>query len=173
MNEKQDITPAPRSGACDTPPSTALERWKRLYEAPGGPLVGWLVEEADARGLDLSGLAQALGVTTGYICQLRNGMRDSATVSREFAASSALFLGVPAVVIMIIAGQLQLVDCVCASEFERWAQSLADVDNSDPVHLVGGARVCPEELRLMPTIVQALRGAAYVHAARARLVPAR
>lgn len=55
----------PKKGHC-----RQVSCWKRhaalgkLYQAPGGPLMGWLDEEAVKRGLDARSRA-GLGVTTG------------------------------------------------------------------------------------------------------------
>lgn len=148
------------------------ERWKRLYASPGGPLMGWLLEEAWHRGLDLPGLAHELSVTPGYLAQLRAGVRDCASISREFAAACAAFLQVPAVVVFVLAGQLQLVDFVCASAFDQWVQSVVCDANGEPVQLVCGARLGPEELHLIPAIVAALHTGASIHATRTYLTRA-
>lgn len=75
---------------------TTSQRWKRLYRQPGGPLMGWLQDEAVKQGMDFAGLARELKVSTGYLAQLRSGIREH--VSYEFAAAAAVFLGVPTVV---------------------------------------------------------------------------
>jgi transcriptional regulator with XRE-family HTH domain len=145
------------------------ERWKRLYAAPGGPLMGWLDEEAKARGLQNEDLAHELCVTTGYLAQLRNGVRDVSNVTHDFAAGAAMFLDVPTVVVLVVAGQLRLVDFVCASHFDRWVESTLDASGAEPVHLACGAVVGPEELRLLPMMVEALHRAAGIHERRMRV----
>ena len=52
---------------------TPQERVERLYAEDGGPLLGWLIDEAQLRGQLLSEMATDLHVTYGYINQLRNG----------------------------------------------------------------------------------------------------
>lgn len=147
----------------------ADDRWKRLYGAPGGPLMGWLLEEAEKNGRDLVGLATELRVTVGYLAQLRAGIRESASISHDFAAACAVFLQVPTVVVLILSGHLKLVDFVCATEFDRWVESTIGHDGGEPVHLACGAQVGLEELKLVPQMVRALHAAASVHATRARL----
>jgi transcriptional regulator with XRE-family HTH domain len=145
------------------------DRWRRLYRAPGGPLMGWLLDAAAERGMELPALAQELGVTVGYLAQLHCGMRETANISREFAAVCGVFLAVPAVVVLVVAGHLTLVDFVCATNFERWVHETVSEEGGTPVQLACGAQVGREELRLLPQMVEALYGAASIHAVRARL----
>lgn len=145
-------------------------RWKRLYAAEGGPLVGWLLEEATNKGMSLADLGRELRVTVGYLAQLRSGIRESASITNDFAAACAVFLQVPTVVVLIVAGCLKLVDLVCATDFDHWVERTVGHDHAEPVHLACGAQVGIEELRLLPRIVEALHAAASVHETRARVV---
>ncbi len=86
------------------------ERVERLYAEDGGPLLGWLMDEAQLRGHLLNEMASALGVTYGYINQLRNGIRKVSNISNEFARSCANYLGVPPVVIKLVSGSISLSD---------------------------------------------------------------
>lgn len=168
---KDSINQASVDGAHNgTRQESGSERWKRLYAAPGGALMGWLVEHAAGQGMDFAGLAKELRVTVGYLAQLQAGIRDCAAISRDFAAACGVFLGVPAVVVLIVAGQLTLVDLVSASDFDRWVERTVGHDDGEPVHLACGAQVGVEGLRLLPHIVEALQAAASVHARRARMV---
>lgn len=88
----------------------ASERVARLYRSEGGALVGWLVDEARRRGMALKEMAQEVGVTVGYISQLRAGKRPVENVSREFVRACAEFLGVAPAVVMVVAGCIQLSD---------------------------------------------------------------
>jgi len=85
---------------------TAEERVRRLYATQGGPLLSWLFDEARRRGQDLNHMARELGVTYGYVNQLRNGLRSAANVSPKFSGAAARYLGVPEVVVMIVCGRL-------------------------------------------------------------------
>lgn len=147
----------------------ASDRWKRLYGAPGGPLMGWLLEEAENRGMDLAALASELRVTVGYLAQLRSGIRDCANISRDFAAVCAVFLHVPTVVVLIVAGHLKLVDFVCATDFDHWVESTVGHESADPIHLACGAQFGPKELRVLPVMVRALHAAASVHETRSQI----
>lgn len=89
----------------------ASERVARLYRSEGGALVGWLVDDARRRGIALKEMAEEVGVTVGYISQLRAGKRPVENISKEFARSCAEFLGVAPVVVMLVAG------CIRSSDF--------------------------------------------------------
>lgn len=89
---------------------TPKERVERLYAEDGGPLLGWLIDEAQLRGHLLNEMASALGVTYGYINQLRNGIRKVSHISNEFARSCANYLGVPTVVVKLVSGSISLSD---------------------------------------------------------------
>lgn len=93
-----------------TPDETAAERVARIYRSPGGPLVGWLFDEARRRDTPLNTMAQSLGVTYGYISQLRNGIRSTENIGQDFAESVACYLGVPTIVVKMVAGQIRLTD---------------------------------------------------------------
>ena len=92
------------------PSETPNARVERLYAEDGGPLLGWLMDEAQLRGQLLNEMASALGVTYGYINQLRNGIRKVSHISNEFARSCANYLGVPTVVVKLVSGSISLSD---------------------------------------------------------------
>lgn len=100
------------SGTSKHPASseTPKEHIERLYAEDGGPLLGWLIDEAQLRGQLLNEMAAALGVTYGYINQLRNGIRKVSHISNEFARSCANYLGVPTVVVKLVSGSISLSD---------------------------------------------------------------
>lgn len=94
------------------PEESREQRVARLYAYPGGPLVGWLYDECRRRGQELRQMAEALGVTYGYINQLRSGVRLTRQISDEFAVSCARYLGVPPVVVKMVAGRIPMSDFV-------------------------------------------------------------
>jgi hypothetical protein len=103
-------------------PETPEQRVQRLYRSQGGPLIGWLFDEARRRGMELQEMAQELGVTYGYIHQLRTGVRKTKNVSHDFASSCGRFLGgVPTVVILLICGFLTMSDFATRAESEEEA----------------------------------------------------
>lgn len=86
------------------------QRVQRLYKSEGGPLLGWLEDEAQNRGQTLQEMSSELGVTYGYIAQLRSGKRSQQTISKNFATSCARYLGIPTVVVLLLSGFLTLRD---------------------------------------------------------------
>ncbi len=100
-----------------TPASNALgnvetrdARVRRLYSAPGGALMGWLFDEARVRGHQQLDLSKLLGVTVGYLHQLRSGMRQASNISADFAAACASYLQVPTIVVKLVSGQVRMAD---------------------------------------------------------------
>jgi hypothetical protein len=89
---------------------TPEERAQRLYAGKGGPLVSWLLDEAHRRQQTYRDMAYDLQVTYGYINQLRSGLRSVENISHEFAKSCALYLGVPTIVVKLIAGNIRMSD---------------------------------------------------------------
>jgi len=96
-------------------------RAKALYAAPGGPLMGWLCDEATRRSDSMQTLSKSLGVTYGYISQLRNGFRSTANISQDFAFASAQYLGVPTVVVKLLAGNIRIRDFLYPHQDEETA----------------------------------------------------
>jgi transcriptional regulator with XRE-family HTH domain len=98
---------------------TAEERVLRLYKSNGGPLIGWLLDEAKSRRQSCDEMAREIGVSYTYIAQLRNGTRSSVDIRQDMAEGCAKYLGVPPVVVKIVAGSIRLSDFVCAYETEE------------------------------------------------------
>lgn len=116
------------------PPETPERRLMRLYAAEGGPLMGWLSEECDRRGQTRQEMADELGVAHSYIYQLRCGVRQSRHLSQEVASACARYLGVPPVVVKLLAGSLQMSDFVWpAQAAEEVVDRALDTMKSDPV----------------------------------------
>lgn len=153
-----------------SPDESDAERWKRLYRAPGGPLIAWLLEEMVKREIDLHQLAEELGITVGYLSQLHSGIREPANISRDFAAACGAFLRVPSVVVLVVSGSLTLLDFVCATDLDRWVEELGCEVEGDDAQLACGARLGPKELWLLPQMVRALTVVASVHETRVRIV---
>lgn len=101
------------------PKETEEERVQRLYKSEGGPLIGWLFDEAKSRRQNYREMSAELGVTYGYIAQLRNGIRHSEHISQGVADACARYLGVPAVVVKLIAGSIRMSDFMCSRESEE------------------------------------------------------
>ena len=95
------------------------ERVRRIYAARGGPLIGWLLDEARRREHDLSTMSKELGVTYGYIAQLRSGLRSTERLSQEMAEACAQYLGVPTIAVKVICGQISIRDFVAPQDSEE------------------------------------------------------
>lgn len=104
--DRRESQTIPSHNALETPQA----RVQRLYTAPGGALMGWLFDEAACRGHQHQELAQQLGVTVGYLYQLRNGVRQVCNISHSFAKACARYLAVPPVVIKLVSGQIRMSD---------------------------------------------------------------
>ena len=103
------VTPGPNADGLS--PETLAQRVRRLHEnADGAVLIAWMLDEAKLRGMKLPELARQLGVTGGYINQLRIGIRKTSEIAHEFASRCADFLGVPTVVALVVAGYLTPLD---------------------------------------------------------------
>lgn len=86
------------------------QRVMRLHAASGGALLGWLLEESERKGHTQREMASELGVTYGYIHQLRNGLRQTRHISPEMTSACARYLGVPSVVVKLLSGSLSVSD---------------------------------------------------------------
>lgn len=104
---------------------TPSERVARLYASPGGPLMAWLIDERHRRGEDYKAMARHLGVTYGYINQLRSGVRRPEHISQEMTLSCARYLGVPPIVVMVVAGKIRMSDFLQPREEEEASVSRA------------------------------------------------
>jgi hypothetical protein len=111
------------------------ERVQRLYAGEGGPLVQWLIDEARRRRMDLIIMAREVGVTYGYIAQLRAGIRKSSQISHDFASACALFLGVPTIVVLLVSGSITMRDFAVRAETEEQAADRALRRMQDDPHL--------------------------------------
>jgi hypothetical protein len=90
-------------------------RWSGEFDVvelrrPGGPLIAALVQCAKERFLLKKDLALKLGVTYGYINQLRNGFRPVKCISEKFSSACARFLGVPRMRVLVFAGIVTIDD---------------------------------------------------------------
>lgn len=73
----------------------------------GTPLMEVLEEAAKRKGLNKQELAEALGVTYGYLAQLKNAIRDPRNISDAFAEACAGFLGIPRIQVLLLAGRVR------------------------------------------------------------------
>lgn len=122
-----EFKPAPADGESKT------ERVDRLYMSPGGPVIGWLLDEAYKRGETLGAMAGKIGVTYGYINQLRTGIRKTEHLSQDVCEGIARYLGTCTVVVKLLAGRIVLKDFHWPNESEQVAVERAFRQmNEDP-----------------------------------------
>lgn len=74
---------------------------------PGGVLLSMLIQRANELGHQLGDMAKQLGVTYGYISQLRSGLRKTHQISETFATSCALYLGAPRMTVLLASGRVK------------------------------------------------------------------
>lgn len=124
-------------GASTKPAAASLDRRDEVlsfYRAQGGPLLAWLKEEASRRGDSLSKLAHALGVEVSYLLALQAGRRHTAHIGQEFADSCAQYLGVPAIVVKLLAGRICPGDFVTPGSTQQvWRRRALTQLSQDPV----------------------------------------
>jgi transcriptional regulator with XRE-family HTH domain len=88
---------------------------------PGGALMAALVQTANERRHTMKKMAEELGVTYGYISQMRNGIRLVSYISDKFALDVSKYLGVPRLTVLMMAGQITTSD-IFASEQMKASQ---------------------------------------------------
>lgn len=74
---------------------------------PGGLLLAALIRCANDRRQQLNDMSRELGVTYGYINQLRNGQRHTDQISDYFALACAKYLCVPKLTVLMLSGRLK------------------------------------------------------------------
>jgi len=78
--------------------------------APTPRLMRWLDARARQNGHKQVDVARALGVTYGYLAQLRSGIRATSQISVSFARACAVYLDVPAALVLLAADRLSAAD---------------------------------------------------------------
>jgi len=118
--EVSEIKPAPAANTkSEVETETKSERVERFYGAKEGPLLAWMFDECRLRGTELPEMAAELGVTYGYISQLRNGIRKTQDLSHDFCVACARYLGVPTIAVKVVAGVVRMSDFLHPSETEE------------------------------------------------------
>ena len=123
------------------------ERVERLYKSPGGPLMGLLLDEACKRDEMVVVLTSKLGVTYGYINQLRNGIRKVENISQEFSEACARYLNFPTIVVKLLAGSIRLTDFLHRQETEEAAVDRAIRQIQDDPKI---RQAMPADLKSLP-----------------------
>ncbi len=87
----------------------------------GNALLDALVHTAHQEGIPLTQLAGILGVTYGYVAQLRTGFRKTERLSERFVQACARYLKVPAMTVKALAGIITARDFLSAEELQASA----------------------------------------------------
>lgn len=116
------------------PPAVTPQRTRGAAGQEDPPLLRALLREAQRRGHQLQQMAGSLGCTDDYVHQLRTGVRETRHIGQEFAENAAGYLGIPPVLVKLLAGRLNVRDFAWPqrSREEDIAESLASL-RDDPV----------------------------------------
>jgi transcriptional regulator with XRE-family HTH domain len=93
-------------------------RLKRLYQHPGGPLVGWLLDDAGIRGHSKSALAERLGIDVDALTRLEGGLEPELLHDLGFLGRAAAYLGVPRITARLLIGDITIRDFATQAESE-------------------------------------------------------
>lgn len=135
---------------------------------PGGRLLALLLRRAAELGHTRQEMASALGVTYGYISQLRSGTRQTKHIADKFAAACALYLGTSRLAVLLLSGRVQCFDIfdnakMAAQEVPRALKYIS----TDPEYghlLPPQAHSAPEDLQLLIVLL-------YEKATKRKLLP--
>lgn len=116
----------------ETTPSI-LEDEQR-HDRPEPRLLVALRRQASQNGHSQVELAQHLGVTSGYLIQLRSGSRDVARISLDFARSCASYLDTSTLNVLLLAGSIDVSDFSAPSNPERRVRQGLLAMLEDPVY---------------------------------------
>ena len=94
-------------------------RLKRLYQHAGGPLVGWLLEDAEVRGHGKEALAEQLAIDVAAVNRLELGNAPELLRVREFVKRVAGYLHVPPVTARLLAGDFDIRDFSTQAETDE------------------------------------------------------
>lgn len=134
---------------------------------PGAALLVWLTKVATQRGEKMHQMSGALGVTYGYLIQLKKGIRETSRISDEVVRSAARYLGVPAIAVRLAAGQVSLTDFQMPGDrFERRVEDAIAYIGRDPAYCF----LLPPGMKDLPLDAQISMVVLYEQATGARLI---
>lgn len=76
----------------------------------GNSVISALYDECRRRGSDVKDMAAELGVTYGYINQLRTGIRKTEQITQKTAEAMARYLSIPTISVKLAAGIIKISD---------------------------------------------------------------
>lgn len=143
---------------------------KKELARPGALLLATLFTAANERGQQLRELATDLGVTYGYLAQLRSGLRFVAHISQEFVEACAQYLGLPPIAIKVMSGKVD------ARDFIWPAKQTEEVLNAALLRIQADeliGRMMPASIYNAPQEVKAFVVACYEQACTQDVMPSR
>lgn len=99
--------------------SQAAETVGTRRSAAVNPLLKALAAKAHEKGHTPGEMNMALAVTAGYLRQLETGLRQVSTISDDFSAACAVYLGVPRIHVLTMAGRIKPQDFFSSEDAYR------------------------------------------------------
>lgn len=109
MEHKAALHP-PLDASAYVAPETPAERVLRLYQHPGGPLIGWLLDDAARRRHDDNHLAHVLGISLEELERCKRGQAAELVMDRAFMTKAARYLAIPPITARLLAGDIRVGD---------------------------------------------------------------
>lgn len=101
----------------------------------GARLLQMLFSAANMRNLQIRELASSLGVSAGYLHQLRTGLKPVPGISRQLIENIRVFLGVPRINVLLAAGIVRHEDFYADSDqMEASLRNAEEFVRSDPMY---------------------------------------
>ncbi|WP_157648589.1 helix-turn-helix domain-containing protein [Thiobacillus denitrificans] len=119
---------------------------------PGAAFLVWLTRTASSRSQKMHQMASALGVTYGYLIQLKKGIRETPRISADVVQAAARYLGCPPIFVKMAAGQVTAQDFyVPKDKMENDVNTAIAYMAGDPNYLY----MLPPDLDKLPQDVKA------------------
>jgi len=109
-------TTVPAQNAKTTP---SIREGEQRLDRPEPRLLVALRRQASRNGHSQVELAQHLGVTSGYLMQLRSGTRDVSRISLDFARACASYLDTSTLNVLLLSGSIDVSDFSAPGNPER------------------------------------------------------
>jgi transcriptional regulator with XRE-family HTH domain len=152
-------------------PKGAHQGWAGLtpLEAgrPGANLLKLIYEEGFSHGLNITEIADEIGITYGYMAQLRNGARAIPRIRSEVLQRIATFLQVPKFTVLLAAEKIKLSDFYEPTTLEHSIE-VALIDMSLDIEWAG---IIPASLADSDSKIKLLTIRLYEEATGKKLMP--
>lgn len=124
-------TTLPAQNAKTTP---SIREGEQRHDRPEPRLLVALRRQANRNGHSQVELAQHLGVTSGYLMQLRSGTRDVSRISLDFARACASYLDTSTLNVLLLSGSIDVSDFSAPSNPHRRITEGLHAMLEDPVY---------------------------------------